>query len=144
MNLLGENRGDSLEIDAEFQLNPAVGCFGFRVRVGECEQTTVAYDMQQQKVILDRSNSGESSFDNGFARLHSAGMAPVDGKIRLKIFVDRSSVEVFGNDGEVVLSDTIFPAERSQGLELFTQAGEISLNALDIYELRPANFTSSP
>jgi fructan beta-fructosidase len=71
-------------------------------------------------------------------------MAPVDGKIRLKIFVDRSSVEVFGNDGEVVLSDTIFPAERSQGLELFTRTGEISLNALDIYELRPANFTSSP
>ena len=144
MNLLGENKGDSLEINAEFQLNPAVGCFGFRVRVGESEQTTVAYDTQQQKIILDRSNSGESSFDDGFARPHSASMTPVDGRIRLKIFVDRSSVEVFGNDGEVVLSDTIFPAERSQGLELFTRTDEISLNALDIYELRPANFTSSP
>jgi fructan beta-fructosidase len=140
-NLLAGWKGDSLEIDAEFQVNPETEFFGFQVRVGVGEQTTVAYDVDQEQVILDRSNSGQSSFDNGFARLHSASMAPVDGKIRLQIFVDRSSVEVFGNDGQVVLADSIFPAEQSLGLELFSEGGDIRLNALDIYELRQANFT---
>ena len=101
----------------------------------------VGYSVQQQEVFLDRTNSGQSSFDAGFARVHSAKMAPIDGIIHLRLFLDRSSLEVFGNDGEVVISDSIFPEEQSQGLELFTQGGETILNALDVFELNPANFT---
>jgi fructan beta-fructosidase len=140
-NLLQNVKGDSIEIIAEFQTNAEVDCFGFRVRVGDGEQTTIGYNAQQRKVFVDRSNSGQSNFDEGFAGIHFADMEPVDGIIRLLIFIDRSSVEVFGNDGLVVLSDSIFPDEHSQGLELFTQGSEITLKALDVYELLPAHFT---
>ncbi|MCI0394055.1 MAG: GH32 C-terminal domain-containing protein, partial [Chloroflexi bacterium] len=59
---------------------------------------------------------------------------------RLHIFVDRSSVEVFGNDGQVVFTEQIFPADDSLGLELFVDGGQVQLNALDIYQLDPAAF----
>lgn len=142
MNLLENITGSSFEIAAEFQPNPAVERFGLRLRVGEREQTTVGYDLRQGKIYLDRTQAGQSSFASGFAGVHSAEMAPFGDSLRLRIFLDRSSVEVFGNDGRVVISDSIFPNEKSQGLELFVQGGELLLKQLDIFEIKPAQFTA--
>ncbi len=141
-NLLGALRGDSLEIAAEFQVNPEVACFGLRVRVGDGEQTTIGYDVQTKKLFINRTSSGDSSFDEGFARVHTVDIASVDGTIRMRLFVDRSVVEVFGNDGQVVLADTIFPSENSQGLALFTQGGEVLLQSLEIYRMNSAKITT--
>lgn len=89
-NLLEKITGDALEIMAEFQASSQGNHFGFQLRVGKVERTTIGYDVQQQKGFIDRSNSGESSFDKGFARAHSADIAPVNGVIRLHIFLDCS------------------------------------------------------
>lgn len=52
------------------------------------------------------------------------------------IFVDRHSVELFGNGGLVQITDQIFPASDSLGLELFAAGGPIRVNRLTINELR--------
>lgn len=44
-------------------------------------------------------------------------MEPVDGVIRIHIFLDRTSVEVFGNGGQRVMTDLIFPLDAT-GAEL--------------------------
>ena len=71
-------------------------------------------------------------------------MEPIDGIVRLHILIDRSSVEVFGNDGLVVFTERIFPADESLGLELFVDGAQVHLNALDVWTLDPAGFTISP
>lgn len=146
-NLLNDIKGDSFEIIAEFKINPKVDCFGFRARVGDHNQTTISYNVPQQKVMVDRTCSGQCSFDKGYAKafasIHSAEMAPVQGNILLHIFLDRSYIEVFGNDGQVTLTDTIFPEVPSLGMVLFAEGDEVIVNALDIYELKPANFTET-
>lgn len=140
-NLLEGLTGDSFEINAVFQINPRVVGFGFRVRVGNGEQTTIGYDVRAQTVFVDRSNSGQTSFEKGFARVHSAEMAPDKGFIHLQIFLDRSSIEVFANDGQVTIADTIFPAQDSLKVELFSQGGSVQMEILDLYPMRPAKFT---
>jgi fructan beta-fructosidase len=70
----------------------------------------------------------------------TAKMSPIDGLIRLHILLDRSSVEVFGNDGRIVFSEQLFPAGDSLGLELFIDGQSVKLNALDIWQLEPATF----
>lgn len=151
-NLLDNLKGETLEIVAEFQLNPSTDSFGFRVRMGAGEATTIGYNVKQAKLFVDRTHSGQSDFHQGFASMHevvlvptqdSADLAPGDGRLRLHIFVDRSSVEVFGSDGLVVFSDSIFPSEQSQGLELFSEGGPVTLNSLDVYQLNPARFLIS-
>jgi fructan beta-fructosidase len=137
-NLLEHLSGDSFEFIAEFQVNPQADRFGFQVRVGEGEQTTIGYDVQQQSVFVDRVHSGQTDFEEGFARVHSAEMKPVDGKVRLHIFLDRSCIEIFGNDGQVTIADTIFPAEDSLGVVLFSDGAEMVLNFLDVYQMMPA------
>lgn len=141
MNLLKDHQGDSFEIAAEFQSGSAANCFGFRVRTGEGEQTTIGYDAGRKKLFVDRTQSGECAFDPGFPRVHEAPMNPVNGVVRLQIFLDRCTVEVFGNDGEVVIADTIFPGEASWGMELYAEGGEVLLNKLDLYRMQPASFS---
>lgn len=61
-----------------------------------------------------------------------------DGRVRLHIFVDESSVEVFAGDGRTVLTSVILPDPESQGIELFATGGEAVFRSLDVWRLRSA------
>ena len=135
-NLLAGLQADSFEIIADIQVGTTAESFGFRIRVGKGEETTIAYIPREQKVYLDRTHSGQNDFHSGFASLHAADLVPVNGNLRLHIFVDQYSVEVFANDGQVTLSDSIFPSKESLGFELFSKGGAIQLNELDFYQLQ--------
>jgi fructan beta-fructosidase len=56
--------------------------------------------------------------------------------VKLHIFVDWSSVEVFGDDGQTVITDQIFPMPSSDGLALFANDGTAKLVSLQIWPLR--------
>ena len=65
-------------------------------------------------------------------------MTAANHRIRLRIFVDRSSVELFANDGETVISDRIFPSPASNGLEIYALGGSARVISLDVWKLRSA------
>lgn len=142
-NLLADLRGDSLEILAEFKITAEVDCCGFLVRSGQTEYTTISYHVKDQKLSVDRTQSGNVEFKDSFAAQHAADLLPVDNIVQLHIFVDRSSVEVFANDGLITFTESIFPLEQSQGLELFVEGGEIFLKSLDVYRLNPISFETA-
>lgn len=139
-NLLADIQGIALEILAEFKISDNPDCFGFRVRVGAHEQTTISYHVKEQRLLVDRRQSGTLDFKDTFAGIHSAVLPPLSGIIRLQIFVDSTSVEVFANDGLVTFTESIFPSEESQGLQLFVEGGEVIANSLDIYRLSPISY----
>ena len=63
---------------------------------------------------------------------------PKDGLLQFEILLDRSSIEIFVNDGEVVLSSCFTPAEEDDDLTLWTQGGELFVNEIQVYELKSA------
>ncbi|MGH9448200.1 MAG: GH32 C-terminal domain-containing protein, partial [Terriglobia bacterium] len=65
-----------------------------------------------------------------------APLRPEKGSIRLHIFVDRCSVEVFGNGGRRVITDLIFPDRGSDGLELYAKGGAVTLRSMDLWKLK--------
>ena len=142
INLLSGLKGDCLEILAEFELDLDAdeGRFGFHLRAGDKEYTSVGYDTLTQTLFIDRTNSGQVLFHESFAAKHQVVIPPVDGLIRMHIFLDRTSLEVFVNDGQVVLTDTIFPSSQNHGLDIFTNSGKIKINVLDVFHLNPAGF----
>jgi sucrose-6-phosphate hydrolase SacC (GH32 family) len=76
-------------------------------------------------LFVDRSRSGDTGFDAKFPGRHAAPLdLTVTKAVKLDIFVDRCSVEVFANDGEVVISDLIFPSPASQEIELYSKGGK--------------------
>ncbi|MFC4324309.1 glycoside hydrolase family 32 protein [Litchfieldia salsa] len=143
-SLLSNVTGDTLEIVAEFKTDTATAKeFGFKVRTGSGDKTTIGYDMVNSKIFVDRTDSGQSNFNSTFAARHEANMSPENNTVTLRILVDRSSVEVFGNNGKVVITDQIFPLLQSNGLEIYSVDGDVTVNKLDIHQLNSATITSN-
>jgi len=142
MNPLTDVEANALEILAEFQITHHIDRLGFHVRVGNDERTTIGYSVKEKKVFVDRTHSGLSNFHEGFPRIHAAALNCTDHLLRLHIFVDKCSVEVFANDGLVVITDCIFPFHESTKLELFVEGDEVLINVLDVFQLSPAQYAN--
>ncbi|OLS35895.1 glycoside hydrolase family 32 protein [Bacillus sp. MRMR6] len=137
-NLLAGMSSNTFEITATFELG-AMGTateFGFKVCKGEDEGTIVGYDVENQQLFIDRTHSGEADFHQHFAAKHECQLLIRDHKISLHVLVDRSSVEVFGNNGESVITDLIFPKEESVQMELYAKNGEVRLQSLELYKMK--------
>jgi len=64
--------------------------------------------------------------------------APVDavsGRIKLRVLLDRASIEIFANDGKVVMSSCFVPEPKNKSLEFFTTGGPVKIVTLEVYEL---------
>jgi sucrose-6-phosphate hydrolase SacC (GH32 family) len=57
-------------------------------------------------------------------------------RIKFHVFVDRSSIEVFANNGEMTMTSLIFPDSLGKGFELFSNGGTVKLLSLDVYQLK--------
>jgi sucrose-6-phosphate hydrolase SacC (GH32 family) len=75
----------------------------------------------------------EKQLSNGDA---SAGLSPANDRVRLRILVDRTSVEVFGNDGEVVIPCCFLPDGTKSSLEFFSHGGTAQIVSLKLHALK--------
>jgi hypothetical protein len=134
-NLLENVNSNTFEIIAEFEIGTATE-FGFKVCKGANEETIIGFDVENQTLFIDRTNSGEAAFHEAFAGKHECCLLPENNKITLHVFVDQSSVELFGNNGKSVITDLIFPNQENKQLELYVKHGEIKLHSLELYSLK--------
>ena len=130
-------RGDVLDIRARLRPQDAARS-GLKVLVSPGgEETTIGYDATTGRVFLDRTKSGAAAADlPGFAGVHSAPVALRDGRLDLRILVDRSLVEVFANGGRRVIADQVYPTPGAAGVKVFAQGGTASFESLVVDELR--------
>jgi fructan beta-fructosidase len=132
---LSDQTGDTFEIEAQIEIGTAREA-GLRLRVGDGRHTTVGYDVQTQTLFVDRTQSGQTDFHPHFAGRYQAPLPLRDGKLRLHLFADRCSLEVFAGDGRVVLNTLLFPDPKQQTLEFYADGGDASLADLILYPLQ--------
>lgn len=108
---------------------------GLNVRTGESQETVIGFDAANSSVFLDRSNSGQSDFNEEFAKRNDAPVELENGRLRLHVFVDWSSVEVFVNDGRRVITNRIFPDPESTGISAFSEGGSATITNLEFWPL---------
>ncbi|WRZ54954.1 GH32 C-terminal domain-containing protein [Streptomyces sp. NBC_01314] len=129
-------QGKALDIEATFSLKDA-DRFGLKVRTGAGgEETVIGYDTTTQELYVDRSRSGVGDFNSTFPGVQTAPLKAKNGKVKLRILVDWSSVEVFGGNGEAVITDQIFPDPSSTGVEVFADGGTATLDHLQAWQLK--------
>ncbi len=99
-------------------------------------------DLSRQSVTIEREKSSLSpsaSHDVLPARqvVRNAPLAWQPGEtVRLHVFLDKSVVEVFVN-GRITLSSRIYPTRPdSQGLQLFSQHGQVVVSSLDVWQMK--------
>ena len=72
------------------------------------EKVVVSYDVAAQTLSVDRTQSGKSDFSDAFK---AVTVAPTRGLITtLRIFIDKSSVEVIDAQGKASLTNLVFPS----------------------------------
>ncbi len=127
--------GDAVEIVGEFEVGKNSSAL-IRLRSDSPDkETVIGYDAGTGKMFVDRTRSGKADFDPNFAGRHEAALSAVRGKVKLHIFVDHSSVEVFGNDGEAAITDRIFPPSPNQRVELDGIGENAKCLSLNIWQL---------
>ncbi|KAJ6069096.1 glycosyl hydrolase [Penicillium canescens] len=130
--LLSSIHGTALDIKLAFTIN-AGAKLSLAVRKATSEQTIIQYDQTNSSISVDRTTSGDISYDPAAGGVHSASLKPDGyGVIHLRVLVDICSVEVFGGEGEVVISDLIFPSETSDGLSLEVTGGSANLHSVEV------------
>jgi len=68
----------------------------------------------------------------------TAGLKAVDGTIRLRLFVDRTSVDIFGNDGRLYMPMGVIVPQDKQALSLTVEGGAAKVRTLEVDELKSA------
>ena len=130
----GMVRGETYEIEAELEPGGASE-IGFRLRKGQGVETVVGVEPPTNTLFVDRTKSGDVSFSKDFSGRFSTTLGDTK-RVKLHIFVDRSSVEVFANDGEKVMTDRVYPPPGSTGIELYATGGAGKVVSLTIWQLK--------
>jgi sucrose-6-phosphate hydrolase SacC (GH32 family) len=114
-NALDGISGELLDIDLEIELQNATQV-GFELR-GE----KIVYDVREKKLkVMGRALT----------------LAPLDGKLVLRALLDRTSIELFGNHGDVTFSGVFFPAPSERHLTLTVEGSPARVAKIAVHELR--------
>jgi len=116
-NPLAGVKGELLEVNAEIAVGDAAEIV-FTLR-----GIPVVYDVKKQELTCKDRH---------------AALKPVAGKIKLQIFVDRTSVDIFGNDGRLYMPMGIVVPADNKSVAISAKGGAAEIEALTVYELQSA------
>jgi levanase len=107
--------------------------------------TVIGYDRAAGEVYVDRRNSGNTTFHPLFASVDSAPVSlDANGNVTLRIYVDRSSVEVFAQNGLRTITDQVFPEQGASQVSLFAEGGTAQLKSVSVTPLSKSMFVPAP
>lgn len=106
------------ELDATFNTDKS-NTFGFNLCCGEGRKVSISYDTDSRNFVIDRTNCSYEHIPK-FERMANAKVEPQNNQLRLHIFVDKSSIEIFCNDGKDVFTLLTYPHESQTDIEVFS------------------------
>lgn len=124
---IGQLNGGAIEpraMELELTLDPGgVGRCGVELSNTRGERYRIGFDATQRLYFSDRTRSGDLKFSNAFASTaHTASRpAGASGPLRLRIFFDAGSAELFADDGALQMTETFFPSEDFTKATLFSE-----------------------
>ena len=118
--------------------------FGVELSNSRGEHLRISFDKASDLIIIDRSNAGKMDFSSDFPGLHyvpyqreNFEIGKLDTKImQWHLFFDRSSLELFVNDGAIVATDIFFPNQDFNKMSLFAFDGSAKLEKGVVYKLK--------
>ena len=100
------------------------------------EHVDMVYNPATHTLSFDRRNSGNVGFSDAFPVVTVAPTHETDGKVSLRVFIDRSSIELFGNEGRFSMTNLVFPTHPYTTLEIKSLGGKARMSNLRIYSIK--------
>ncbi|KFF31513.1 glycoside hydrolase family 32 protein [Bifidobacterium bombi] len=96
--------------------------------------TYVAFDQQAGTVVIDRAAAARG--DRGYRAARLSDDELQADELKLHVFVDRGSVEVYVNDGHYVLSSYSYPSDGPRAIKLTSECGVLAINRLAVHDIK--------
>jgi sucrose-6-phosphate hydrolase SacC (GH32 family) len=106
-----------------------------QLHTGPDEATAVI--LSGTRLAVDRTRSGRTEFQTAFPARHEAPLRVTDGRVTLRLLVDTSSLEIFAQDGETVLTELILPTAGPRRLSFAHEGDTPAVGAITIHALKP-------
>ena len=116
-------QGDTLEIVADFDPGDATA-FGLKVRCSEDGQDAVALRYADGMLNVAGTEVPTALGEN-------------QKTLKLHVFLDKSVMEVFINDGSASVTRVNYPREKDLGVTAFSENGSVLLKSLDVWRMKP-------
>ncbi len=100
-------------------------------------KVVMTYDPAARTLAFDRRESGITDFSQDFPAVTVAPLLDSADELSLRIFIDRSSIEVFADNGHSVMTNLVFPEQPYTTLSV-TADGKAELTSMSIYSLSPS------
>ncbi|MDP4209231.1 MAG: glycoside hydrolase family 32 protein [Bacteroidota bacterium] len=109
--------------------------FGIKLSNEIKEEVLIGYDLKQKQFFVNRKKSGKVSFSDAFPGIFTAPWELKGNTLEMHLFVDEASVELFGQQGRVLLTEIFFPAKPYSQLSVFTEDGKIEVKECEVWKL---------
>lgn len=100
--------------------------FGIILMNEEGEDIKIGYSVSDKQLFIDRTNAGKSDFAEDFAGISIAPYS-ANKKLKMHVYIDVSSVELFVDDGNMVMTEIYFPTSNMNKLQLYSNHGEVDI-----------------
>ena len=124
----------SLVLKADANLTPGIqGCLFEVLTAFETDaETNLTFSVNGTDVVYNAKEQTVTCLER------TAPLTPQNGPIQMRIFADRTSLEVFCNDGKVVLSFCVLPEPSTHSLAVRSSNGETRFRVFDVWNLKSA------
>ena len=119
-NPLANINTEFLDLDAKFKLGPK-----------EMAKERLSLNVRGVKITYDAKTNTISCLGR------SAIIEPIDQKLGIRILVDRTSLELYVDDGRLIFTFYYFLDPAQKDLGLFVVNGTIKITSLDVHEIGP-------
>lgn len=133
VNLFEEKQG-AYEVEIVIQ-NTGASKIAFCLLNDKGEKVSMYYDLNRKQFVMDRSESGKIDFSKDFPAVTVAPVN-VDKELTLRLFVDRSSIEAFGEDGKFVMTNLVFPSQPYVKMCFEADKNGYAVKSLNVYKLQ--------
>lgn len=106
-------------------------------KIDKEDKVVMTFDPESSTFVFDRSDSGVDNFSLEFPATTVAPTFTNDGYLHLDMYIDRSSIEIFGNDGKFAMTNLVFPTKPYDSIEISSSKGYAKIDNLTISPVKP-------
>jgi fructan beta-fructosidase len=111
--------------------------FGISLSNKQGENYRIGFNAAGNYFYSDRTKAGSHEFAANFAlKKHTAPRIGDHRILKMRLFFDTASVELFADDGKTALTDIFFPTQDFNDFEIYAQDGTIRLIQLQMWKLK--------
>lgn len=139
--LLNGNQIDLASAEIKFNINDLKkDIYTFKLSNSLGDELLFGYNHTSQTFYVDRRESGKTDFSDQFAnKVSTAERTSSRPNLSGTILIDKTSIEIFYDDGETVMTEIFFPNAPYDRLSLNSEQHEFKLKNLEAYELDTEN-----